>query len=349
MSVAKYSYINAKLRALKADLLTSEQWDALLGARDMHAALRILEGSGYSSLVKDFDVSISSSTVERVLQEDFTRVLVEIINEAPEPTQELVKWIARKFQKEIVKTLLRLQAAQADQATANRLLVPIAPFTGDKLRELTEAADIRGLTSQIPDSFFRRVLEETLPRYEETGEVLILEQAVDAMVLRSIFEHTERLAVPDREATLPLVGLEIDLINLMITLRSHSLRIPPEEAEKLLIEVEHRLPLTLCRRAMQAKTLEEVVRVLNEGLYSKQITKGWEAYEQHGSLHAFEHVFHQHLRQASIDVMLGYPFHFGIILGYLNLKWYETLNLKAVMHGKAEDLDPHLIRRTIIL
>jgi vacuolar-type H+-ATPase subunit C/Vma6 len=47
--------------------------------------------------------------------------------------------------------------------------------------------------------------------------------------------------------------------------------------------------------------------------------------------------------------MLGFPFHFGVVLGFLNLKWFETLNLKAVMHGKAEKIDPSIIRRTLIL
>ncbi len=79
------------------------------------------------------------------------------------------------------------------------------------------------------------------------------------------------------------------------------------------------------------------------------ITQSWEAYEQFQSLAIFEHNFHKQIWTESYHALIGYPFHFGVVIGFLNLKWYETLNLKALMNGKADQLDPHIIRRALIL
>ena len=99
MSVGKYSFINAKIRALKADILSLDQWDALIGARDMQAALRILDTTRYANLMKDFDATTSPLKVEQALRKDFTRVLVELFDDAPTSTHNMMVWISRKFLK----------------------------------------------------------------------------------------------------------------------------------------------------------------------------------------------------------------------------------------------------------
>jgi vacuolar-type H+-ATPase subunit C/Vma6 len=349
MSAARYSYINAKLRAHLAEILTKEQWDALLGARDMLAAIRVLDATGYANLVKDFTANTSPQEVERVLQDDFNRALLEIIDDAPAVARRIMTWIARKFQKEIVKTLLRLKTTKADEATANRLLMPLSPFTTPVLRSLLEAGDLRLFAARLPDPFFRQLVEENLPRYEESQELLYLEQPLDRVVFQNLQKETQRLKGLDRQVTLQLVGLETDLINLTLTLRSRFLQMPFPDARRLLLEAEYELPLSLCERAMQVQALAESVQLLKTSRYGALVTQAWEAYEQYHTLRAFEQGFHQRIRTASRDAMLGFPFHFGVLLGYLNLKWYETLNLKALINGKSEGLDAPSIRRALIL
>jgi V/A-type H+-transporting ATPase subunit C len=91
------------------------------------------------------------------------------------------------------------------------------------------------------------------------------------------------------------------------------------------------------------------VRKLQESSYGPLIARSWEAYELHQTLYTFEHSFLEQIRSDSIDALLGYPFHFGIVLGYLNLKWFEIVNLKALMNGKADQIDPNVIRRVLIM
>jgi len=349
MSVARYSYINAKIRARKANLLTAEQWNALLGARDMPAALRILDATGYSDLVREFDAQTSPLEVERTLQQDFGKVLAETINDVPESAQHLMTWISRKFQKEVVKTLLRLYTTNADKETTERLLVPFNQFTLEILTNLATASNLQELISHLPDPFFRIILENNLQKYEESSKLVILEQALDNVILQNLYEQSQKLGGIDKEVIIELVGLEIDLVNIMITLRSQFLEIPRAESELLLLGIEHKLPRRLCREAMQKETLEQRVWVLKDSPYEQLMNQGWEAYEQLQTLHVFEHIFHKHIQAASRDTMLGYPFQFGVVLGYLTLKWYETLNLKALLNGKAEKIEPSIIRRTLIL
>lgn len=349
MSVARYSFINAKIRGFKADMLTPDHWDALLGARDMYAALRVLDATSYSEIIKDFDEQATPFEVEQALKLDFNRVLMEIHADVPKSTVPLMTWITRKFQREVIKPLLRLFVTEKDRNLAERLLVPVAPFTEKIILSLLDAKDLKDLIVKIPDRYFRRLIEALLPQYEETGRLVIIEQAIDAAILENLYKEALKQKGQDREVTTKLAGVEIDLINFMTTLRTDFLGIDPHDAEKLLLNVEYRLPLKLCRDVLHARSFEERIQKLQESPYGPMIAKSWEAYELYQNLYTFEQAFHNRIRQDSIDALLGYPFHFGIVLGFLNLKWYEILNLKAIMNGKADQVDPNTLRRILIL
>ncbi len=349
MSVARYSFINAKIRGYKADMLTSEHWDALLGARDMYAALRVLDVTSYADIVKDFDETASPREIEQALQLDFNRVLAEIRADVPKGSQQLMNWITRKFQREVVKPILRLYVTEKDASLAERLLVPVDPFTTDVLLDLLTAKDLNEFVSKIPDPYFKRIIGDHLPQYEETGRLVLIEQAIDADILENLYTGAQKQKGLDKEVTSKLAGVEIDLVNLMITLRTHFLGIDRIDAEALLLDTEYRLPRTLCKEALYSRSFEERVRKLQESSYGPMIARSWEAYELHQTLYTFEHSFLEQIRTDSIDALLGYPFHFGIVLGYLNLKWYEIVNLKALMNGKADQIDPNVIRRVLIM
>ncbi|MFX1299645.1 MAG: V-type ATPase subunit [Promethearchaeota archaeon] len=349
MSVARYSFINAKIRSMKADILTSEQWDALIGARNMLAALRVLDATGYAELVQDLGETTSPLEIERVLQTDFNKVLFEIQSDIPTDSQLLMSWITRKYQKEVVKSILRLYTSKSDHETAVRLFVPIKPFTTNIVLSLLEVKDLQTLATQIPDQYFQNLVQGVFPQYEETGDLFIIEQTLDAKVIQSLHKEIQQIEGLDHEIAAKIIGTETDLINLMITLRTHFLGTPADEVEKLLLDAAYRLPLDLCQRALMARSFEERVQILQRSFYKDLITQSWEAYEQFQSLAIFEHNFHKQIWTESYNALIGYPFHFGVVIGYLNLKWYETLNLKALMNGKADEIEPHIIRRVLIL
>jgi len=349
MSVARYSYINAKIRARNSELLSNEQWNALLGARDMFAALRILDGTGYADLVREFDADTSSMEIERTLQGDFSTVFQEITRDAPEAVQSMLIWVQRKYQKENLKTLLRLHAGEADRNMAERLLIPIEPFTIELLLTLYDSADLHQLAKNIPDDFFKGVVGEAVKAYEETKDLMVLEHAIDTAVYENLFSKAQSLGGTDRMHTERLIGVEIDMINMLTALRSHLLQLDKTTAKDLLLRKEFQLKRQVAEQAIDARTLEDAVDHLAVGHYAKFVKNAWEAYQLRESLRVFEHAFQSQILQASQEAMLGDPFHFGVILGYLNRKWFEIMNLKALMHGKSEKLDPNVIRRTLIL
>lgn len=349
MAVARYSYINAKIRARKAELLTEDQWNALLGARDMQAALRILDGTGYAEMIRELDPEITADQLERILQEDFNKALQEITIDAPDAAKDILIWVQRKYQKEIVKGLIRLRFADADRDMAERLLVPIEPFTMESLLSLFDAGDLNLLVRNLPDSFFKKILEEALPHYEEHKDLMALEQTIDSVVFENLYTQAQKLTGKDRTHTEKLVGLEIDLINILISLRSHLLKLPKEEAKAMLLAAKERKSNDLAQSAIDTRSFEEAGETLTTGRYKQMMQRAWEAYEQYNTLQVFEHAFHQEIYKASRETMLGDPFNFGVLIGYLNLKWYETMNLKALMHGKAEKLESNIIRRALIL
>ena len=69
------------------------------------------------------------------------------------------------------------------------------------------------------------------------------------------------------------------------------------------------------------------------------------------SLTIFETILDKGIIKTSLKMIKRYTpyFNLGLILAYLNLKWFEIRNLRAIIRGTEARISPEKVKKTLIL
>lgn len=348
--VSQYAYINAKIRGMRSKLLPSSTMDSLVGAGNFETLIRLLEGTYYKALISSIPArELSPGRLDKVFSQDFMERFETVISFAPGGSKDLLNSMKKKFEATTLKTLIRAKAAKVDLDRAMRYVIPVGAFTEDVCRKLLEAKDIRELAGAIPEPDLRRAVGGALFEYEKLNVTFPIEAAVDQEVYGELWKDVKRLKGTDKPSGQKLIGAEIDAINTRSVLRSKVLGLEPEYAVSYLLKVNYRLRLKDLKEALGAESVSDAVKLLAMHQYRKVMMIALQKYMKEESLAAFELALDRLRAEASKKVSYTRsPFQVGTILSYLNLKWFEIRNLKAIVTGKVDGLSPGHIREFLV-
>ncbi|RLF03718.1 MAG: hypothetical protein DRJ64_07975 [Thermoprotei archaeon] len=351
MSPTKYAFINAKVRGMKGKLLTKMDIDSLIGADSFQTMVRLLEQSSYGPKLAELPFEeINSRSLDRIFSEDFIDSFSTIYRSSPLGVKEFLDEFCMKFEARALKTILRSKAADLEIREAMRYLIPVGHFTKQLCEELLREKDLRNIIEKIPVRIFRDALREKWRYYEETGNIFLLEIAVDQVAYEEIWKYIAKGKIKgkDKETAKKVIGTEIDTTNIKIVLRGKLLDIEPSLIQESLLKVSYRLKEDVIQRSLQVKSISEAVKILAVYPYEEALHKALRLYEEEKSLSVFETELDKFVYSISKRVSYGYPFQIGTLLCYLNLKWFEVKNLKTIVVGKEERVIPLHIRKYLV-
>ena len=105
----------------------------------------------------------------------------------------------------------------------------------------------------------------------------------------------------------------------------------------------------LIERILKRKTWEEVLRELSNTKYSRIGNQIQRLYEQKNDLAEVELLIEDYQAQQVKEQLRGFPFHLGIIVGFISMKFYEMRNVRSIAVGLEKGESPDEIRKMIIL
>ncbi|MEM3526199.1 MAG: V-type ATPase subunit, partial [Candidatus Jordarchaeaceae archaeon] len=103
------------------------------------------------------------------------------------------------------------------------------------------------------------------------------------------------------------------------------------------------------RECAAASDVDGVLNILSVSEFRYLAYRAKEVYEQTKSLFAIEHAFNEYFTQIVYSQLLGFPFHIGVPLAFLELKSQEIRNIKIIIVGKVEAVEPSKIRDLLII
>jgi vacuolar-type H+-ATPase subunit C/Vma6 len=236
-------------------------------------------------------------------------------------------------------------------------IVPAGELNATKCMEiLKNSAGVRDVVKLVSDLEYGPVLENALEKYDKTGELLALEVAVDRHVYSRIWKAIKKLRGLDGRIARTILGLEIDSMNIRVILRLQEAGISQDQAREYLIPISEVFGQKGLEGAMQAKearsTIEQLLEAAKVSLARdhQQLLKDLiREYETHKSLSHLETVLDRGLLKTSLRMLKRYTpfFNIGVILAFLNLKWFELRNLRIIIKGAEEKMP--LARTTELL
>lgn len=335
VELSDYGYVNARVRGMRAHLLTREFFMQLLEAEDIQAVHSLLEQTVYR---REIDEAIllnpEQPDYDQALNVNFVATLRKIKDSTGGEPHRLVSIIFSRYDVHNIKTILRGKKAGASPSEIVTAMIPVGNIRIEILEELAKV-------NQIADVFegldvhrikYYEPLKDAFPRFKEReGDLAILDLALDKFHYQDSLEQLKRRD-PNVELVRRMIVNELDMRNISTLVRIRGIKLEDDEVKELCIP---KGTLSI-EKFLELAKLGDVSRIVAEYPdpgYRRVLEKALAAYEE-VDIAAFDRELEHGLTSlgasmSNIDV-LG----IGVIIGYIWLKQNEIINLRILIKGK---------------
>lgn len=333
-----FDYGNARLRAMKSQLLSGPRLEALAEARTLPGLLTELARTPYRKAAEAASVRAAGvGSIALMLRGHLLETLGKVRRFYKARALDQVMLLLRRYDVHNLKTILRGLAQNIPPEEISTALLPIGELTMPVLDALLAAAEPRAaidLLATLHLSSAQPLLEARARR--PGAAVWELELALERWHFAEARRH--RLA---QGALAEALALEADMVNLMTMLRfAHA----PAERQRLrgleglgelsaLLVAPGRLSEKQLLRTGAAATVEEALAALEGSPYARPLAAGFAAYRQSRRLSDLERALWRYkVRHLALYISrdaLG----IGVPVGYIALKDNEARNIRAIAWG----------------
>jgi V/A-type H+-transporting ATPase subunit C len=344
LDVMKYSFINAKIRAMKSRIIKDPVYQQLLETTHLDAFVKVLMETEYSPEVSAVDVkSPDISDVISALDEHLVRCYRTILQFFKIKTEnDFIRVILSRLEIENLKIVIRGKFKGITSVMIADNLIPTGGVSNLNFEELINSRDVEHFVSMLTKTRYERVLKDALPVFERDRRTAVLERPLDALYYVDLIRSIKTLSAADADMMKAYIGTFCDINNIMLILRSRIyFDLPSDDIMSMYIPYGYRLSKN---EAIQlSKTTEDDFReVLAKTHYGKRVTN-------FKSLTDLEMGLLNILTYQTKKILMGYPFHIGTVAGFLALKETEAGNLKSIAEGKRHTLSEGQIRESLLI
>lgn len=342
-----YDYGNARLRAMKSQLLARSELQDLAEIRNLDGLIAALAKTVYGRAV---DIAIVHASGLGVITEALRLDLIDQLGRVRgfygKQAQAMMTVMLRSYDVHNLKTVLRGLSKNAPVDEIQMALIPIGELSDSILAGLIRTAGPRAAIDTLASmrvSLARPLL--ALRAQHPGATTLEMELALD----RWYFEdaHQQDLVDSLRYA----LNLEADFMNLMTALRfahapmeRQSLRrwLETDDLRSLFVK-SGKLSSDLLMQVARQNSLDDAIELLAATSYGEALGAGLAAYRQSKRLSDVEKPLgHWRLRQVAA-LMNKDPLGIGVPLSYFALKTSEVSNICWIAQGINLRLEPRVI------
>jgi len=329
--VSKYAYSIVRVRAKKAFMLKPEDYEALLRASNIHQALAHLRST--SDFGEDIPQTEDMYEIEKHLVNRFVEILRALIKSVKEEVARAFLELAlTKYEYETLKALLKAKFLGVPESEAMLMALPLGRYTGALYASLLSAKNVDEAIDLVPETELKPVLKEALREAEALKSPLPMEVAIDKWLYTRLWELAEKLRGDDKKWAKHLLGIEIDIKNMLVLVRGKVLGLQPSFIEKVWLPLCYKLSLDA--KGLASQPLSSILQAIATSYYGKAVSPlARDAVEVERALETL-------WVKENEDVFLHYPFTLGLVYAYANLKYMELKDIRALLLSKLMNLPP---------
>ncbi len=334
LAAARYSFANARVRALRSKRLSGEDFYFLLQADDLAGLLAYLATTSYGHVRPDLPLRSVQRHLFTTLFTHYHKIAGSLRHAAG---RRVILALFARFEAENLKILLRGIAAGHDHAVTDPLLYPLGPLSTLAWERLSECATPEELIRALEGSAFARPLAHAMAQYQAGGAIPPLEAALDLAAFRHLAGAVAALAGrSDRKAARRVLGGYVDILNCLwvIRLRVH-FGLSPEEIVNYSLPGGRDISLRDLHRLAKADTVARFIARLPTGMAARLGSlRDWPEFRP-----ALQSMLLRLLRRT----LASFPFHVGVEAGYLLEKEMEIRAVITIMEARAQGLAPETV------
>ncbi|MCK4533472.1 V-type ATPase subunit [bacterium] len=343
-SIGKYAFINAKVRAMLGSMLSAETIDALIHSKDIDEFCDILKGSNYHHIFSVYGSTSDLGMIEFELFKNHIQVYFKILRNLQGASHQLVFLMLNKLEIENLKNIIRCWYRKAVDEKKyifeEKICYPI-PVT-----KILEAKSIEELILLLNKTPYQDALLKAREQFKEKNSLFYLETALDIDYYRRLYENINLLTSSDRRIALKLMGIEIDIENILAIVRFKQYYSSVSSSEKELTDyiIPHGYKTGQLKFIKPfTADIKSMLQSLAVKPYDKLSVLTKETKDK-SSVFLMEKILWEALINEAKHSLGKYPFSIGTIIAYLILKQAELKNIVSLLYSKVYKITPTEIK-----
>ncbi|NWG10982.1 V-type ATPase subunit [Candidatus Bathyarchaeota archaeon] len=360
MSAWKYKRITSKVIVAKMKLIDIKDLAGMVRGSFDQVHSMLMNTPYQQDISKIPPEQLSSGTLESVLSRNFARTFNEIMDSSPKDIRRLLSTVQMKFEANAVKAMLRAKKADLGVDDTMRYITPVGRIGEGECRELlSKSANTEDLIKALSDMYeYGAILKEKSTAYKETGDLLMLETALDKHAYYKIWKASGKLGGLDKRIARTVLEIEIDSINIRVILRCKALGISENQIKNYIIPVSEFFNEKVFEDSIKAVDIKSSIETMHVAARQRMakdhrymLNDILKEYEHSLSLSQLETVLDHSLLKTNLRMLKRYTpfFNIGLILAFLNLKWFEIRNLRTIIKGTESKISSSRIKRLLII
>jgi V/A-type H+-transporting ATPase subunit C len=342
----KYLYCNATVSTWEAKLISEARFSELADASNLNVLLSGLEETEYGPLAAEAKKSENPDLVkiERGLHEHLNSKYIETLKMLPEERKKTVERLLGRADVWNLKAVVTMIHNNVPKELRAKELIPSPTTPKERTEMLASAGSIEELLEFLKGSEYYDAVSKSSEEYKDKGLSTIL-AAVDRQYYSSLWADA-RAKKAQKKILEPVVGYQIDSLNMKTILRLKKEGASAQDIASLLIRPSHELTDPMFREMIMAGDVRSAVHMAHITAPAKALTDVMTQVEEDGLPTAEKALDEFYLKLCK---WFGFTQFFSIapVLSYLAQKENEVKNLRTVIRLKAEGVEPQEIKETI--
>lgn len=323
-----YKGINTLIRTYELRLLKQEDFERLIKADSLKAALDFLKTSDYEF---DTEEVLHNKDFNGFLITHLARVYSELYEVAPQP--ELLDLFTLRYSYHNLKVLLKERFLEQNHS---ELLIPIGRLSIESLRNLVETKE-----SNAAHPIMAEAVKSVMEEYAESGRIEAVTVYMDTYYLRHLRAISDGL---NNETITKITNLIIDMYNLTTVVRSRKQNKPRSHLYTLLSSAGSISKQELIDESINGPVA--VIRKLYGGQsYSSELEKVISDANTVQTLKLDKlqaDLIHDVVSSGLYEAFGPMP-----LLGYVYAKETEVTNLRLLLVGKDNAISEDILRERV--
>jgi V/A-type H+-transporting ATPase subunit C len=342
-----YAAINARVRAMIANLLGPQDWAELINAPDYASLLGTLRRSVYGPYLTRVDErDLTPRRAVYQIKSQMADVFTIILRAAPDQTCPVLTQMFRDFEVDNLKAVLRGIISGASWDQVRHVLFPLGQLGTIPAQAMVETGNITAAIELLKGTAYYPTLSHAMQRYNVEQSLFPLEVALDLNFWRTIWEDILRLPKDDKNHAQKIIGAILDMNNLMWAIRFRVYyHLSEEEIINYTLPFGYRVRDEDIRAIAAGADIPQVVSRVYPNLPDISVY----LMEPRRGLPQMETLLQKEVYEECRKALVGYPFHIGVPLAFLVMKEMEVQDLTVLVEAKSSNVSPDDYRPLLVL
>jgi len=336
ISIANFTYPNAVFRSSGNPYLKEKKISDLVEGGNLNEVYSELEEDGYE-ISKDAREDIDK--VEMELEKKNIELMKKAHRTSPDETKGFTKaWLSRydvKMAKRAIKAIKEDSLEELQER-----LHPVEEINEKIIDDLTSARNLQEALSILRDT----ELEEVLEKKEWEEKPFELDVTLDKYAFNKLKEGIFKVESEQRAPVRFFFGKYVDFLNIKIILRGIREEIESERLKNCILPKGRELPRWKLEEMAESTNIDEALVQL-EGTTYEDIRSKMQSDERFD----FESYLDKKLLKMVTELNNQHILTVGPTLKYLVGKELELRNMRALIRGIKEGIDPIRVKELMIL